>query len=116
MTGSDTNFCLSFFPPTLLTPLCYSMFSHPNIVKFYGAFIQNGKYYLVTELATLGSLREVLERHTLTNLQKLNLALGIARGLKYLHSLGVCHRDLKGSNILVLPPSPPRNPVFLLTS
>jgi serine/threonine protein kinase len=32
----------------------------------------------------------------------IEIALGIAKGMKYSHSIGILHRDLKSLNILVI--------------
>jgi len=56
----------------------------------------------VTELAKQGTLKDIIEMKMLTKrTDKVKMAMKIARGLNYLHSYGVCHRDLKASNVLV---------------
>jgi serine/threonine protein kinase len=48
-----------------------------------------------------GSLYDLLGKIKLSAEQQKQMALDIARGLHYLHTQGVCHRDLKSANILV---------------
>ena len=53
-------------------------------------------YRMIFELADGGSLREHLKNHfdDLTWKYKYKLGLGITNGLKYLHKLGIIHKDL----------------------
>jgi len=54
------------------------------------------KYHMIFELADGGSLREHLGEHfdDLTWKDKYKLGLEITNGLKYLHELGIIHKDL----------------------
>ncbi|GBB97330.1 hypothetical protein RclHR1_02970005 [Rhizophagus clarus] len=79
--------------------------SHPNINRFYGISKEplSNKYAMVLEFANQGNLREYLANH-FNGLQwndKIQMALDIVRGLKYLHSKHIIHRDLHAKNILV---------------
>ncbi len=58
--------------------------------------------YLVMELASGKTLREILvERGQLTDGEVLRMALAMAHALRYLHSNGVYHKDVKPDNIMV---------------
>ena len=71
---------------------------HPNVVLFLGASVN--PIMIVTELMQGGDLESLIHKPEnyarLTLEQKLNIALGVAAGMNWLH--GICHiihRDLK---------------------
>ncbi|KAL0442994.1 UNVERIFIED_CONTAM: Serine/threonine/tyrosine-protein kinase HT1 [Sesamum latifolium] len=76
---------------------------HPNIVQFIAACRKPPVYCIITEYMSQGTLRMYLnkkEPYSLSIETILRLALDISRGMEYLHSQGVIHRDLK-SNLLL---------------
>jgi len=76
---------------------------HPNVVMLLG--ICATPPCIVLELMQRGSLTDVLQSKQYS--QDIDLALSIrvlsdvARGMAYLHSKSILHRDLKSSNILL---------------
>ncbi|HRK27675.1 MAG TPA: serine/threonine-protein kinase [Chitinophagales bacterium] len=97
-------------------PAKYSLFeeikraiglNHPNLVRYYDAFelqesstfgdtIQVG----VLEFINGGDLGRLLKQKP--DLQTLTgVLIGIMQGLRYLHSMGIIHRDMKPENILL---------------
>ncbi|CAH9141841.1 unnamed protein product [Cuscuta epithymum] len=77
---------------------------HPNIVQFIAACKKPRVYCIITEYMSQGTLRMYLnnkEPYSLPIDTILRLALDISRGMAYLHSQGVIHRDLKSSNLLL---------------
>eukprot|EP00795_Rhopilema_esculentum_P004706 gene4706-21000_t len=77
---------------------------HPNVLKCEGLAWHKNSLCLLTEYITGGSLDDLLTKKSplLSTWQaKLSVALEIARGMHYLHSQGVIHRDLASKNILI---------------
>ncbi|MED6159600.1 hypothetical protein PIB30_043714 [Stylosanthes scabra] len=83
-----------------------SHIDHPNCAKLIGCS-SDKESCLVFQLSPLGSLASVLHgpnREILSWNRRYNIALGIARGLLYLHDhcdRPIIHRDIKSDNILL---------------
>ncbi|PKY39301.1 kinase-like protein [Rhizophagus irregularis] len=76
---------------------------HPKINRCLGITKDSENYILVLEYANEGNLRKFLKKN-FTSLKwndKIQMALDITNGLKFLHSKGIIHRDLHSKNILV---------------
>ena len=95
-----------------------SKLRHPNLVFFYGCAVADGegqdaasveqakvsRYYFVTELCT-NCLREVRlgwSEAEAEGEQLWEVLAQVARGMQYLHSKRILHRDLKPGNVLVV--------------
>mmetsp|Transcript_28157 Transcript_28157/g.66678 ORF Transcript_28157/g.66678 Transcript_28157/m.66678 type:complete len:220 (+) Transcript_28157:44-703(+) len=79
-----------------------SQLRHPRIVQFLGAAVTADERLIVLEYCARGALGPALRGladppETLV----VALALDIARGMEFLHSRSVIHRDLKSANVLV---------------
>ncbi|KAI3507136.1 hypothetical protein L1887_21936 [Cichorium endivia] len=92
---------------------------HPNVTKMIGATISmissnsrhkikkpkpENNFCVVSEYLKGGSLRSYLSRHRIKKLPYkivVRFAIDIAKGLSYLHSQKVIHRDVKPENMLI---------------
>ena len=79
---------------------------HPNILNLFHYFEDDERVYLVMELCSHGELYSLLRRRresggTLTENEARIILRDVVAGLKFLHSRGIIHRDLKLSNILL---------------
>ncbi|MBK7864893.1 MAG: serine/threonine protein kinase [Archangiaceae bacterium] len=77
--------------------------SHPNLASVYEAGTLEGRAFFAMELVRGTSLRALLQQASGSKADRLDWALGVARGLAALHRAGWLHRDVKPENVMVTP-------------
>eukprot|EP00929_Paragymnodinium_shiwhaense_P085009 TRINITY_DN45488_c0_g4_i2.p1 TRINITY_DN45488_c0_g4~~TRINITY_DN45488_c0_g4_i2.p1 ORF type:complete len:982 (+),score=176.94 TRINITY_DN45488_c0_g4_i2:148-3093(+) len=102
---------LSALPPTSRTQAenevqVLRSLSHPNIIAYCGAFIEDCRLHIVMEYAAGGDLAEALQRCRergcrLEESQALRLLMQCCSALKHVHQKHILHRDLKAQNIFL---------------
>lgn len=75
---------------------------HPNIVPIHEVETHRGRLYMVMDFIEGQNLRDFARAHKKVKLMTaLNILRDITSGLHYAFQLGICHRDIKLSNILL---------------
>nr|UMO78191.1 Serine/threonine protein kinase [Pandoravirus belohorizontensis] len=77
---------------------------HPNVVLFMAACTKPPKMCIVMEYMALGSLYDLLHNDLVPEVPHalvVKMAYQAAKGMHFLHSSGVVHRDLKSLNVLL---------------
>ncbi|CAN6297674.1 unnamed protein product [Urochloa humidicola] len=80
-----------------------SQFKHENIVQYYGSETTEDRFYIYLEYVHPGSIHKYVHQHcgSLTESVIRNFTRHILKGLAFLHSQKIMHRDIKGANLLV---------------
>ncbi|RZF45395.1 hypothetical protein LSTR_LSTR002838 [Laodelphax striatellus] len=80
----------------------HSLLHHKNIVNFKKAFTENLSLYIVLELCSNGSLKQLMkQRNQLSLVETKYMLKHILTGVKYLHDKDIVHGDLKLENIFL---------------
>ena len=77
--------------------------AHPNIIGYYGSFIEDGVLNVVMEYADNGSLFQLIQkcRQPFSEEQVLSFFVQLLLALEHLHNKKILHRDLKTKNVFV---------------
>ena len=79
---------------------------HPNILQYYGHFVESSYLYIITEFADKGDLRKLIKNQKekfrrLGEREIWKIIWQLSLGLLHLHSHKIIHRDIKTLNIMV---------------
>ncbi|XP_066029811.1 STE20-related kinase adapter protein alpha-like isoform X3 [Pocillopora verrucosa] len=77
---------------------------HPNILPFYCSFVTRHEVWHVLPLMQLGSCSDILKTRFHDGMGEIIVAAilyEVLQGLEYLHKMGIIHRAIKGSHILL---------------
>ncbi|KAI8872662.1 Pkinase-domain-containing protein [Ramicandelaber brevisporus] len=75
---------------------------HENIINFIEAFLVNERQlWVVMEYMDGGPLAEIVEQRSFNEPEAAATVVQVVRGLEYLHSRNIIHRDIKSDNILI---------------
>jgi Tol biopolymer transport system component len=75
--------------------------NHPNILAVYDVGFEGGAPFLVSELLSGATLRDVLQKGAVPAGTAIDYARQIASGLASAHEKGIVHRDLKPENLFL---------------
>ena len=81
-----------------------SAFNHPNIVKIYDYGEYDNTLFIVNEFVKGQTLRDSLDfKGAYTINEACSIMLQLCDSLIYIHSKKIIHRDIKSSNVYILP-------------
>jgi hypothetical protein len=94
--------------PRLLERLAFeakacAALNHPAIVTIYDFFQVEGQPFISMELLEGESLETAIDRGALHLERRIDILVAMLDALDYAHSQGVIHRDVKPSNVRLLP-------------
>mmetsp|Transcript_49521 Transcript_49521/g.97472 ORF Transcript_49521/g.97472 Transcript_49521/m.97472 type:complete len:339 (+) Transcript_49521:111-1127(+) len=80
----------------------HKMLSHPNVIKYYTAFVHQKYLIIVMELADQGSLRQYVRHFGVLSEEVIAYVMKQAlTGIAFMHQNDMIHRDIKAANFLL---------------
>ena len=83
-----------------------ALMKHKHIVRYYNSWVESGRVYIQNEYCEGGSLADVLRERREQNryfseAELKRIMVHVAKGLRYIHSRGLVHLDVKPENIFL---------------
>ena len=74
---------------------------HPNVVETFRLCYADKKWFHVMEYCDLGDLNDCINKNYFSREDRNCMFKQLLRGVEFLHSRGIAHRDLKSENLLL---------------
>lgn len=75
---------------------------HPNIIRIYDTFEEDGMFFIILEYCSGGNLKETIDYyHGVKGQQLHEYTKQILEALKFVHDHGYAHNDIKPANIFI---------------
>ncbi|EYB91027.1 hypothetical protein Y032_0211g2196 [Ancylostoma ceylanicum] len=103
VTKGSSDLCKAKIKEMMKEARLMRNFKHTNIVRIYGVAVDEQPLYILLELVTGGALNSWLKANAgkVEVKDKINMCLGAAQGVEYLHANRCMHRDLAARNCLI---------------
>lgn len=75
--------------------------NHPNIAHVHAIEEVDDELFIVLEYVEGQELKDIIEEGSLSDSDKLDIAVQIASGIHTAHKKGIIHRDIKSRNIMI---------------
>ena len=80
-----------------------SALNHPNVTTIYEIDEFEGQMFIAMEYVEGKTLKQIIEKETLSIRKLLDIGIQICEGLTVAHEKGIVHRDIKSANIMLTP-------------
>lgn len=85
----------------LLPPTLSHTGKHQHVVRYYSAWAEDNHMIIQNEYCNCGALADKIAQEPLNPSELRRLLLHVAEGLRYIHSEGLVHLDIKPGNIFI---------------